>query len=95
MRPPGRVLGVAASLLGAVGLDDLVTTSDAEYFDLALALSRDPERLQAIRARLAANRLTMPLFNSEQFTRHLETGYEAAYQRFVEGLEPTDIRVAP
>ena len=91
----GFAARVAASLLGAIGMDDLVTTSDAEYFDLALALSRDPERLHAIRARLAANRLTMPLFNSEQFTRHLETGYEAAYQRFVDGLEPTDIQVAP
>ena len=91
----GFAARVAASLLGAVGLDELVTTSDAEYFDLALALARDPERLQEIRARLAANRLTMPLFDSERFTRHLEAGYQAAYQRYFDGLDPVDIQVAP
>lgn len=86
---------VAASLLGAAGLSELVTTSDEEYFELALALARDPERLASIRAGLATNRGTTPLFDSEHFTRSIEAGYEAAYQRFFDGLPPADIRVKP
>ena len=84
---------VAASLLGAVGLSELVTTSDADYFELALALARDPARLRSIRDRLDANRSTMPMFDTEQYTRHIEAGYEAAYQRYFDGLAPTDIWV--
>ena len=91
----GFAARVAASLLTAIGLDDLITTSDEQYFALALELARNPVKLAAIRERLAANRQTMPLFDSEQFTRHIEAGYEAAFQRFLEGKPPADITVAP
>ena len=51
---------VAASLLRAVGLPELVTTSLDEYEALALRLAQDPAQLRAIRQRLEANRLTHP-----------------------------------
>ena len=70
----------AASLLGAVGLPDLVTGSFADYEAEALALARDETRLGAIRARLAANRATAPLFDPPRYTR----GYEAALARMVD-----------
>ncbi len=63
---------VAASLLHAVDLPELVTQSDEAYEELALALARDPTRLTALRARLAANRLTTPLFDTARFTRDIE-----------------------
>lgn len=63
---------VAASLLHAVGLPELVTRSLAEYEALALALARDPARLAALRARLAENRLRAPLFDTARFCRQLE-----------------------
>ena len=46
-----------------------------------------------IRARLAANRLSTPLFDSVLFTRHLEAGYEAAWRRRRAGLPPDHIDV--
>ena len=66
---------VAASLLKTIGLSELVTTSLDEYEALALALARDPERLAGLRARLAANRLSSPLYDVAKFTRYLEAAY--------------------
>lgn len=84
---------VGASLLHAVGLGELVTTSERDYADLALALAKDPERLAAIRATLAANRSTMPLFDTELSTRHIERAYDMAYDRYLKGQAPADIVV--
>ncbi len=74
---------VAASLLTSVGLPELITTDLASYEHEALALARDPERLQALHAHLAANRSTVPLFDTPRYTRN----YEAALLRMVERRE--------
>jgi predicted O-linked N-acetylglucosamine transferase (SPINDLY family) len=71
---------VAGSLLHAIGLPELVTHSLAEYEALALQLATNPARLAALRARLAANRTTAPLFDTDRFRRQLE----AAYLRMLE-----------
>ncbi|HEX4767780.1 MAG TPA: tetratricopeptide repeat protein [Lichenihabitans sp.] len=63
---------VAASLLDAVGLPDLATTSLAGYEALALALAHDGPRLAALKARLLANRATSPLFDTARYTRNFE-----------------------
>ena len=68
---------VAGSLLRAVGLDELVTTSLKEYEALALLLAQDTKLLARLRARLAENRWTFPLFNTERSTRNLEDGISA------------------
>jgi len=63
---------VAASLLTAIGLPELITETIEDYEATALALARDPARLRALRDRLAANRTTAPLFNARKFTRDFE-----------------------
>jgi predicted O-linked N-acetylglucosamine transferase (SPINDLY family) len=63
---------VAASLLTAVGLLELITTSLDEYEALALRLAREHELLSSLRSRLATNRLTYPLFDTEHHARHVE-----------------------
>ncbi len=68
---------VAASLLTAAGLPELITRTAQEYEATALSLARDPERLKTIREKLAANRATAPLFDITAFTRNLESAYEA------------------
>ena len=60
-------------------------------FDLA----RSPQHIQAVRDKLAQNRRTSQLFDAALLTNHLETGYRAAYQRWVEQKAPAHIRVAP
>ncbi len=84
---------MAASLLQAIGLPELVTHSDAEYEALALQLATEPERLRALRDRLAANRLSSPLFNTERFTRHLEQALQTMVERHAQGLPPAGFDV--
>jgi predicted O-linked N-acetylglucosamine transferase (SPINDLY family) len=66
---------VAASLLTAAGLPDLITETAEEYEQLALALARNPARLGAYRDRLAAGRATAPLFDTPRLARDLEAAY--------------------
>jgi predicted O-linked N-acetylglucosamine transferase (SPINDLY family) len=84
---------VSESLLNAIGLPDLVAEDPAGFADLAVALAGDPERLAEIRARLAANRVSAPLFDTERFTRHLERAYEMMIERARAGLAPDHIDV--
>ena len=72
---------VGASLLGAVGLPELVTNSPEEYRATLLALGRDRERLAAYKAHLAAERMRLPLFDTERFTRAWEPMLERAALR--------------
>jgi predicted O-linked N-acetylglucosamine transferase (SPINDLY family) len=83
---------VAASLLNAIRLPELITTPEA-YEQMAIDLARYPEKLTAIKARLAANRLTTPLFDTALFTDHIEAAYAAMYERYQAGLAPDHIVV--
>jgi predicted O-linked N-acetylglucosamine transferase (SPINDLY family) len=89
----GFAARVAGSLLHAVGLPELITETEEQYEALALELAADPERLAQIKAKLAENRLTQQLFDSEQYTRHLEAGYKMAFERFLNGQAPEHIYV--
>jgi predicted O-linked N-acetylglucosamine transferase (SPINDLY family) len=84
---------VCASLLGAVGLPELVTHSVEAYEALATTLATSPQRLAELRGRLQANRKTMPLFDSTQFARRIEAAYEAMWDRHQRGLAPDHIRI--
>lgn len=72
---------VAASLLRAAELTELVTESAAAYEALALRLARDPGRLLALRDRLAQHRLQTPLFDTPAYVAHLEDAYSAMLAR--------------
>jgi len=85
---------VAASLLHAAELPELVTTSPAAYAALALDLAHDPARLRALRERLAASRDSCALFDTARFTRALEAGYREMHARARQGLPPADIVLA-
>jgi len=84
---------VAASLLFAVGLPELVTNTPAEFEALAIALATDRARLDEVRARLQASRPTAPLFDTPRFARHIEAAYAAMHERHVAGLPPDHIVV--
>jgi len=84
---------VAASLLHAIGLPELITSSAAQYEALVLQLATQPEQLDRLRKKLASQRLTAPLFDTARYTRHLEAAYEAMVKRQDAGLPPEHIRV--
>lgn len=85
---------VAASLLHAIGLPELVTSSPVEYEAFARALALDPARLAAMKAKLMRNRDTEPLFDTARFTRDLESAYVAMWERQRAGLPPATLAVA-
>ncbi|MGD0720041.1 MAG: tetratricopeptide repeat protein [Roseiarcus sp.] len=85
---------VAASLLRAVGMADLATSGLEEYEALALRLAQAPDQLAAVRARLARNRLTHPLFDADRFRRHVETAYRKMSDSFGRGEAPRGFDVA-
>jgi predicted O-linked N-acetylglucosamine transferase (SPINDLY family) len=66
---------VAASLLNAIGLPELIAYSAGQYHSLATELAQDRAHLAGIRTKLAKNRETTPLFDTRQMTRSLEAAY--------------------
>lgn len=84
---------VAASLLNAVGLPELITRSEAEYETMAIRLAKDPDELATLRRRLAQNKLSSKLFDTPLYVKHLESAFEAMYERYQSGLPPDHIYV--
>jgi protein O-GlcNAc transferase len=89
----GSAARAAASLLTAVGLPELITQTEKDYETLILQLANHPEQLTQIRQKLMNNRLSTPLFDTELYTKHLEEGYQQAYQRYFDGKLPKAIFV--
>jgi predicted O-linked N-acetylglucosamine transferase (SPINDLY family) len=69
----------------------LIATSLENYEALALRLAHDENLLAMLKAKLSHNRDTCPLFDTPQFTRHLELAYVTAHQRAQAGLAPDHI----
>jgi len=89
---PGRV---AASLLTALSLPELIAGSLEDYETRALQLVNDRERLAHLRARLAGQRDTHPLFDAGSFCRQLEAAYRTMWQRAEQGDPPASFAVGP
>ena len=83
----------AASILTSMNLPELITHSLEEYEALAIELATNPEKMQAIKDKLASNLTTAPLYNTKLFVKNLESAYTTMYERYHEGLEPDHIYV--
>ena len=84
---------VAASVLDAVGLPELITASEDEYEQLAFELATKPRKLKTLKRKLAKNIASQPLFDTERYTRNFEAGLQKAYNLYFEGKRPEDIWV--
>jgi predicted O-linked N-acetylglucosamine transferase (SPINDLY family) len=86
----GETLGsrVAASMVTAIGLADLAAPDAAQYERLGIELAKNPARLGEVRARLAHNRLTTPLFDTRGFVAGLERAFEAMHAGALAGRPP-------
>lgn len=80
---------VAAGLLRAAGLPELITESAPDYEALAIELARAPARLDAIRKKLVQTRLSVPLFDTARYTRNIEAAYAVMMDRF-QSQQPAD-----
>ena len=84
---------VAASLLNAIGLRELVVPTAQAYESLAIELASNPPALACIRSKLAHQRSRAPLFDTKLFTKHIELAYRAMYDRYKAGLPPAPIDI--
>jgi predicted O-linked N-acetylglucosamine transferase (SPINDLY family) len=86
---------VAGSLLSAIGMPELITSSLEDYEALALRLARESTALLAAKQKLAASRDSAPLFDTRRFTRHIEAAYVEMWDRQRRGQGPGSFAVDP
>ena len=86
---------VAASLLHAVGVPELIASNLEEYQTLALKFARDPALLAKIKTKLAQNRNTYPLFNTDRFARHIEAAFTTMWETWQHGEAPKSFSIEP
>ena len=86
---------VAGSLLQATGLPELVTHSLSDYEALALKLATQPDLLREINRKLAQNRLSTPLFDSDRFRCNIEAAYQQMQSIWQQGELPRAFAVHP
>ncbi|QWD77732.1 tetratricopeptide repeat protein [Polynucleobacter sp. MWH-Svant-W18] len=84
---------VAASLLNAIDLPELITNTQEEYEALAIELARNPQKLTDIKLKLSNNRLITPLFDTPLFTKNLEAAYIKMYERYQADLQPEHLSI--
>jgi len=84
---------VAASLLSAIKLPELVTNSQDEYEALATELATNPNKLIDIKIKLIYGRFTTPLFDTLMFTQHLESAYTQMMERYWNNFPPDHIHI--
>jgi len=82
---------MAASIVNAVNMPELITTSFEEYESLAIELAANPEKLKVIKDKLLSNLSTAPLYDTPLFTKNLEFAYNEMYDRYQQGLKPDHI----
>lgn len=87
---PGRSFAsrVCASLVNAAGLDELVCSGLDDYVALAIQLGRDPARIDALKRRLAENRMACRLFDTPKLVRELEDAYRLVWSELEQGRRP-------
>ena len=94
---PGETFAsrVAAGLLTAAGLPELIAATREDYEQRAVERASEPQALGALRARLAANRLSMPLFDTDAHVRNLEAALETMWAVHARGERPQSFVAAP
>jgi predicted O-linked N-acetylglucosamine transferase (SPINDLY family) len=82
---------VAASLLSAAGLPELICTDLRSYHQTIVDLAHDPARRQHLRERLIGTRQSSPLFDSVAYTQHLEGLFARMVQQHRQARSPTHL----
>ena len=80
---------VAASLLNAIEMPELITNSIQEYEELAIVIDKDPQRVVALKQKLENNKLTTPLFDSTSFAQNIEELFALMYESYYKDTSQT------
>lgn len=92
---PGETFAsrVAASILNAANVPELIASSLKEYKQRAIAMATDPGQIGHLKQKISLNRNTCPLYDSVRMTRNLERIYFEMYENWISGNEPKPIRI--
>jgi len=84
------------SILNALYLQNELPcqTTLQDYERIAVELARNPEKLTEIKRKLDERRQTTPLFDTNQFTRHIEAACITMYEHEQAGLPPDHISIS-
>jgi len=93
LKGEGFASRVAASLLNSINLNELVTENENDYEKLAIKIFENKDYLNDIKLKIKENKLTSNLFKSKVFTKNIEKAYSIAYQNFVNGKLPENIKL--
>lgn len=85
---------VAASLVHACGLPDFAAPDEATYVALATGLANEPEILEGVKLHLDSQRLALPLFDTDLYTRDYEALLQRMFERAQAGLAPAPLAAA-
>jgi protein O-GlcNAc transferase len=85
---------VAASILHAIDMPELIAKTEADYEQLALQLASVPTNHKATRDKLINNIKSKPLFDTERYTRNLESGLHLVYNNYYKNEMPKDIWIS-
>ena len=84
---------VSGSLLNAVDLNELITTTEKDYEDLIINVAKDSKKLKIIKNKLKNNRITQPLFNTKLYTNKIESAYKKIYEKYHSDLPLENIEI--
>jgi SAM-dependent methyltransferase len=84
---------VSESLLNAMQLPELVASDPDDMVRIAKRIATDSAYRTQLRAKVAAHRLTAPLYDTARFTRDFEAAIELIVQRHRDGLPPAHLDV--
>jgi predicted O-linked N-acetylglucosamine transferase (SPINDLY family) len=84
---------IAASLLNAIQLPELITCTQEDYENCAIELANNPTKLNGIKQKLEQHKHTTALFNTKLFVRSLETAYVQMYECSQAGLACEHIHI--
>jgi predicted O-linked N-acetylglucosamine transferase (SPINDLY family) len=84
---------VAASLLNAIGLPELIADNHQKYEKIAIELASNPNKLFELKQRLENNKLKSPLFDTKLYTQHFETALNNIYKKYQNNQNPEHIEI--
>ena len=79
--------------LKAVGVPELIVTTEKEYEDHALRLATNEFLLSSITKKIQDNKFSAPLFDSKKYTSHLERAFEQVLSNYIHNIYPRDIEI--
>ena len=82
---------MAASLLTALDMPELITQSLFEYEALAVELATNSEKMLSIKRKLRCKKKNGLLFNTSEFTKKIEQAYVEIYERNSADLLPFNL----